>query len=79
MNIKNLRKDRGISQAEMANVLGITQACLCRYENNKRKIPLPIFTKIADYFNVTTDELLGRNKEDTSVFKVPRERTITEA
>ena len=66
MRIKDLRKDRAISQSQLAHDIGITQVCLCRYESGKRKTPLPILVKIADYFNVTTDELLGRNTNENA-------------
>lgn len=61
--IKDLREDSDISQKQLANVLGISQRAYSHYENGTRKIPLDILLSLADYYNCSTDYLLGRTKK----------------
>ena len=61
--IKDLREDSDISQKQLADVLGISQRAYSHSENGTRKIPLDILLSLADYYNCSTDYLLGRTKE----------------
>ena len=61
--IKDLREDSDISQKQLADVLGISQRAYSHYENGTRKIPLDIMLSLADYYNCSTDYLLGRTKK----------------
>lgn len=56
-----LRKERGLSQKQVAQDLGIAQALLSHYEKGKRECGLSFLIKAADYYNVSTDYLLGRS------------------
>lgn len=57
--IKQLRQKRGVIQEILAAKLGITQQMLSKYERDVTLIKVDILKKIAAYFNVTTDYLLG--------------------
>ena len=57
--IKQLREKRGLIQEILAAGLGITQQLLSKYERDITLIKVDILKKIAIYFNVTTDYLLG--------------------
>ena len=57
--IKQLRQKRGVIQEILAAELGITQLMLSKYERDITLIKVDILKKIAAYFNVTTDYLLG--------------------
>ena len=57
--IKQLREKRGLIQEILAAELGITQQMLSKYERDVTFIKVDILKKIAVYFNVTTDYLLG--------------------
>ena len=57
--IKQLREKRGLIQEILAEELGITQQMLSKYERDVTLIKVDILKKIATYFNVTTDYLLG--------------------
>jgi transcriptional regulator with XRE-family HTH domain len=61
--LKFLRNNRGLSQRELAKILNVAPSTLAMYELNKREPNYETLTKIADYFQVSTDYLLGRNKE----------------
>ena len=57
--IKSLRERRGLIQEVLAMELGITQQTLSKYERDITIIKIDILKKLAEYFNVTTDYLLG--------------------
>lgn len=58
--IKNLRQNKGLTQAEMAEKIDVARTTYAMYEQGKREPDFEILEKIADYFNVSTDYLLGR-------------------
>ena len=55
-----LRKERGLSQKQVAQDLGISQALLSHYEKGIRECGLDFLVRTADYYEVSTDYLLGR-------------------
>ena len=57
--IRQLREKRGLMQQRLASELGITQQMLSKYERDVTVIKVDVLKKIAKYFNVTTDYLLG--------------------
>lgn len=61
--IRELREDRDLTQAQMAKYLGCTQVCYSNYELGKRDIPLEQLIRLADYYQVTVDYLLGRGED----------------
>lgn len=61
--ISLLRKERGISQKDAAKSLGISQALLSHYEKGIRECGLDFLVRIASFYNVSTDYLLGRSAE----------------
>ncbi|MCR1953326.1 helix-turn-helix transcriptional regulator [Clostridioides mangenotii] len=58
--ISYLRKERKLSQRELAKELNIGNSTLAMYELEKREPDFNTLQKIADYFDVSTDYLLGR-------------------
>ena len=62
-NILQLRKQKGIKQEELAAELGVTAAAVSKWENGYTLPDILILCALADYFEVTTDELLGRKRE----------------
>ncbi len=61
MLIRELREDRDIKQKVIAEYLGISQQTYSNYENGHREIPIWAVTKLAEYYKVSTDYLLGAN------------------
>nr|PZN02741.1 MAG: XRE family transcriptional regulator [Bacillota bacterium] len=59
--IKSLREERKITQQELARYLGVSQKTISNYENGERSPDPDTLRKIADYFDVTVDYLLGRS------------------
>ncbi len=66
--IKELRESRGLSQIELAEAVGRSQSALGTYERGERSPDSELIAKLADFFNVTTDYLLGKSE-----FRVPKE------
>lgn len=61
MNLKELRKGKKLSQDQVAKALGVSLRAYQNYEYNQREPNIEIINKIADFYNVTTDYLLGRD------------------
>lgn len=60
--LTELRKEKGVTQKDMSLLLGITRPAYTAYEMGKRKPDYETIIKLADYFNVTVDYLLGRTE-----------------
>ena len=59
-NILYLRKRNKSTQSELAEYLNVTQTTYSKYERGAIKIPIEIFVKLADYYGVSIDYLVGR-------------------
>ena len=59
LKLRKLRKDKKITQQQLADRLGITKAMVSAYENGIQLPSYDILIKIAAIFNVSTDYLLG--------------------
>lgn len=58
--LKDLREDHDLKQVQVAALLGIRQTVYSRYERGFQNIPLEHLLKLAEYYNVSTDYILGR-------------------
>lgn len=61
MRLKELRKAKGISQLKLAMDLNTNQNTISRYETGEREPSINELIKIADYFGVSIDYLVGRS------------------
>ena len=61
--IKNLREESGLTQLAFAKILNISNSTLCQYENGDRVPSDDIKIRIADYFKVSLDYLVGRSNQ----------------
>lgn len=59
-NLKKLRKERGLTQKELADALGIAKSTISMYENNNREPDFETEELIADFFNVDMNTLRGK-------------------
>ena len=59
-NIRNLREDNDKKQRDLADYLNIKQTTYSKYELGKINIPIEVFIKLADYYNVSIDYIVGR-------------------
>ena len=60
--LKLLRKAEGLTQEKLAEKLKIGRVNYTRYENGSVRPDYETLIKIADYYNISLDELFGRNK-----------------
>lgn len=58
--LKKLRTDKGLSQEDLAKVVGVKQQTIGGWETGRTEPDHQITCKLADFFGVTTDDLLGR-------------------
>ena len=61
-NIKRLRIAQGLNQVEFAKILCVTKQCVSNWENDNVVPSIDMLCKIADFFGVSTDYLLGRSE-----------------
>lgn len=61
--IYDLREDRDIKQKVIAEYLGMDPTVYRRYEKGVRSVPVDVIIKLADYYKVSTDYLLGRTDD----------------
>ena len=62
MNLKKIRRTAGISQLKLALDLNMSQNTISRYETGEREPGINELIKIANYFNVSVDYLIGRTE-----------------
>jgi len=60
--IRDLREDRDLKQRELADYLNCSQQVYSNYELGQRDIPTDVLIKLADFYNVSIDYLLGQTK-----------------
>ena len=54
------RARRNLSQVEVAEAVGVTPAAICRYEQGQRQPNVQTLARIADFFGVSMDRMMGR-------------------
>ena len=57
--IRDLRLNRGLSQVELGKELHVSKQCICNWENGNIMPSVDMLMKIAEFFSVSTDYLLG--------------------
>ena len=60
-SLRAARERKGRTQTEIATVLGMTQSQYARYELGKREMPLHYLIALADLYEISLDELVGRD------------------
>ncbi|MBE6617181.1 MAG: helix-turn-helix transcriptional regulator [Ruminococcaceae bacterium] len=63
IRLKDLREDSDLTQATLAKFLHIKQNTYSQYENGHRQIPLDALVLLADFYNTSTDYILGLTNE----------------
>ena len=64
LRLKELRKSKGLTQKDMADLMGMTDRNYQRFEYGKVNVTAKTLIFLADYFGVTTDYLLGREGQE---------------
>ena len=60
--LRKLRKDKGLSMKELGVIVGVAESTISLYENNKRQPDNATLGRLADFFGVSVDYLLGRDE-----------------
>ena len=60
IRLKNISSEKNITQEEIANRIGVTKSFISRVEKGTRDISLSLSSDIADYLDISLDELAGR-------------------
>lgn len=68
--LKELREHNKLSQRDMQNILNIPYQQYQRYENGKYDIPIKYLKKLREYYNTSTDYILGITDEKTPYHKI---------
>ena len=63
--IRELREDYDLRQIDVAKMLGMSQTGYSKYETGENDVPTSILIKLADFYDVTTDYILGRTGKDS--------------
>lgn len=63
-NIRKLRKQMSISQTELADAIGVSQQAVSRMEIDRSRIRVNALIAMADYFQVSTDAVLGYQSDE---------------
>lgn len=63
--LKELRTSKNLTMESLAKDLGTTRATISNFENEQRKPSLDMIIKLADYFQVSIDYLVGRTDNPT--------------
>lgn len=81
LRIKELRKEKGLRQSELATTLHVSQQAVGSWETGRTVPGADTLNVLADYFNVTTDYLLGRpeKKDDDKVDYVALDKVLDNA
>lgn len=58
-NIKNLREDKDLTQAQIATILGTSKNQIGKYERAEQEMPIRHLIKLAKFYGVSTDYILG--------------------
>lgn len=65
--LKEIRQEKNLSQTDIAKALGVTRQAISLYEKGNRELKLETWQKLADYFNVPVDYLLGISKDRSTL------------
>lgn len=71
--IKELRQQKGITQVKLSKIIGVSRSAISMYEINASQPDYDIISKIADYFGVSVDYLLGRENKSTDLSQDERQ------
>lgn len=61
--LRDMREDADLKQKDIAAILDIHQTVYSRYERGFQTIPLELLIRLADYYHVSLDYLVGRTNE----------------
>ena len=77
--LKQLRKKYNLTQQQLADKLNIQKKTYFNYENDLRQPDIEMLKKLADFFDVTIDEIVGHKKKDNELASLTLSKLQKEA
>lgn len=71
--LKDLREDKDMTQAQVAQIIGTYQTHYSKYERGEREIPFHLVIKLADFYKVSVDYIAGVTNDPTQYYKKPKQ------
>ncbi len=66
IRLKDVRESRNVTQEDIAQHIGVTQQFISRVEKGTKQISLDLASDVADYLDVSLDEIAGRQKTESN-------------
>lgn len=79
MNLKEIRLAKGLTQKAVADYIGVSSVVYSRYETGDREPSIDMLIRIADFFEVALDDIVGRTKPDESTLTAYDKALLTAA
>lgn len=67
--LKELREDKRLTQTQLGQIFNVNQITISQYERGTRQLSIEMLIKYADFFNVTTDYILCRDRKPKETIK----------
>lgn len=74
IRLKQLRENKGLTQAELAKLVDISASSIGMYEQGRREPSQEVLLQFADFFNVSVDYILGRDKSNANTPHSPKDQ-----
>lgn len=71
IRLKQLRTENDVNQSDVAELLDVTRQAYSRYERGERELGYDMLCKLADYFNVSVDYLIGHETKKSPIMERP--------
>ena len=78
IRLRELRNKANLSQQELADIIGTSKSSINMYERGEREPGLDTVGKLAEYFDVTTDYILGKTTENKEKKKMAKREWLTD-
>jgi len=76
--IRDLREDNDLTQTQVSRMLGMSQTGYSKYETGENDVPTAILIRLAQYYHVSIDYLLGQTNEKKRYAEIPQQKEETE-
>ena len=70
--LRDLREDHDLNQTQVASILNMSQSGYSKYETGENDVPTAILIRLARYYHVSIDYLLGQTNEKKRYAEVPQ-------
>ena len=76
--IRDLREDNDLTQTQVSRMLGMSQTGYSKYETGENDVPTAILIRLAQYYHVSIDYLLGQTNEKKRYAEIPQQKEENE-